>query len=123
MNKHHKASFSYYFIFGRTYVCFGDFLINWTLCDTYQKCMHLINLHFRAYLVTDKFYRNIFTEDIHSTKYFCSWAIDSPVNRTAGAKEVFQWKNTRHTDAKLKRIFSIMAVPRVGAHFSGASIQ
>ena len=36
MNKHHKVSFSYYFIFNRI-MCFDDFLGKRTLCDAYHK--------------------------------------------------------------------------------------
>ena len=37
MNKNHKVSFSYYFIFDRIIMCFGDFLGKRTLCDAYHK--------------------------------------------------------------------------------------
>ena len=36
MNKHHKVSFSFDFIFDRI-VCFGDFIGKRTLCDAYHK--------------------------------------------------------------------------------------
>ena len=37
INKHHKVSFSYYFIFDRIMCVFGDFLGKITVCDACHK--------------------------------------------------------------------------------------
>ena len=51
MNKHHKVSFSYYFIFDRIICVLVTFLERGHFVVLVIKSMHLINLHFRTYLV------------------------------------------------------------------------
>ena len=50
MNKQHKVSVSYYFIFDRIIVCFGEFLGKRTLCDAYHKACISLNPNFWTYL-------------------------------------------------------------------------